>query len=117
MTVAEFKERYPDFVSVDNAVVLAQIEESDLLLNSALFGDRYPIVLGLSVAHELSVNITKTASSTTPVISRTIERGSITYAVPKPTNKSSYYFSTKYGKKLIEILENNREIFAGTICD
>jgi len=114
LTVNDFKQKFPAFQGVADETVQTQLNESELLLNKELLGDKFPLILGYHVAHELSL---EAGEGSTPIISRSIERGSITYQTIQNDTETLYYNATKYGKKFILFFKSNSSTFAMAICD
>ena len=114
MTVQEFKTKFPSFLEVADAKVKMQIEESEIVLNSELFGKKYEIALGYHIAHELTLEATTNLNT---VVSRSIERGSVTYATFKHDQESIYYSSTSFGQKFLLLFNRYKPTCTVYIAD
>jgi hypothetical protein len=109
ITPADFKVRFPEFISVADSRIQLFIVDAELELNVLKWCDRYDKGISYLTAHYLSIAL-KTATGLTgsvnPVASRSVGDVSISFA-----NKSSesqteaYYNSTVYGQEYWNMLQ------------
>ena len=103
---SDFKARFTEFNSVDDARIDLFIEDAYLQVGST-WGKLQDLgVLYLS-AHLLTL-ATKSASGISSAVdtvaSKSVEGVSISYATQSPTNdKQAYYMTTTYGQRFLEL--------------
>lgn len=104
MTPEEFLIKYPDFaVSTDE--IQNQIDLFALLYQTD-FGDLEDYLIGLYVAHQLTVFTVNTGSSPNGIITdRSITDMSWKYKTSSSTDKAGDFGSTKYGLEFYRVVK------------
>ena len=113
ITPAQFKTRFPEFVSEDDARVQLFIDDSVLVLNEVYWDAKYDLGLSYLTAHYLALgNQTESGNAsvgkTGPVQSRAVDGASVSYgagAVPKDQSEG-YYLQTAYGQRYLALVKS-----------
>ena len=107
ITAAEFKIRFPEFVSETDERIELFIADSELILNESYWGIKYDIGLCYLTAHYLVLAKKSEAGSITAkgaVTSRTVDGSSVSYNQVMPTDvNESYYAYTTYGQRYLAL--------------
>lgn len=98
-----FKNRFPEFESIDDSIIERVIDDSLLLNNEKIWGKKHEIAVLYSAAHFLKTNQNATAKKgKTPngqMSSRTVNGVSVSYVAHIPINfDESFFSSTSYGQ-------------------
>jgi len=102
ITPTQFKERFPEFDSIDDSRVLTFLNKASLLVSECKWGNLYDEGVALLAAHYLALSILQeSASSATPsfpVSSKKVGDVQINYGVPSAdSGTEAYYLRTPYG--------------------
>lgn len=104
ITVSDFKVRFPEFATQDDARIQMFLDDAYLLLNECYWGDHYELGIYYRTAHYLSSAIKTEASGGSggggggPVSSKSVDGSSVSYATYSPSSSDdAFYSSTPYG--------------------
>lgn len=114
ITASEFKIRFPEFVSESNERIDLFIEDAEIILNEAYWGDKYNIGLHYYTAHLLVIANKASESGNTgsvaPIAGRSVDGVSISYSSGNIGNKINegdvWLNSTQYGQRYINLRKN-----------
>lgn len=111
MTVlaASIKSRWSEFASLEDATVTAAIEEAGRRVSSTAWGDLADDGVRYLAAHILAQDIAGSAASPGPLVSRSLDGASATYAVAGMATETG---GTAYGRRFQEL---HALIFAGRV--
>jgi hypothetical protein len=113
-TPAEFKIRFPEFASVDDAIIQPQLDRAEKILIESVWGDcYYEDGVYLLAAHFLAVQQARQQGGTTggtvfgPVLSKSVGDVSVTFGRRTATSTSEeFYGSTPYGQEYWAMLQH-----------
>lgn len=111
VTPGLFKIRFPEFDCSTSAQIQMFIDDAELILNEAYWGDKYDLGVYYLTAHFVTKSNASTAGGkvgTTGAISgRAVDGVSVSYgAGPTPTGQNdAYYSTTVYGQRYIALRE------------
>jgi hypothetical protein len=104
MTPTEFKAAYPEFSSVADASIQAQLDAFDLLYQGD-YGDLSDYLSGLYAAHQVTVYTTNTSASPAQTVeARSVDGLSWKYAKAGNAEKAGDFASTKYGLEFYRLI-------------
>ncbi|MCK5603145.1 DUF4054 domain-containing protein [Candidatus Pacearchaeota archaeon] len=113
ITPSTFKVRFPEFDSVDDARIQLFLDDAELILNSAYWGDKLDLGTSYYTAHALAsapgAEGGSSAGTTGPVSARAVDGASVTYGSSAPVAGSqgeAYYLSTSYGQKYLALVKS-----------
>jgi hypothetical protein len=122
-TPAEFKVRFPEFATVDDALIQTQLDRAEKLLIESVWGDcYYEDGVYLLAAHFLAVQQNRAASAGSSgslgtfgsVISRSVGDVSVTFGRrPVASTAEEFYTSTPYGQEYWAML---RQVGTGAVA-
>jgi hypothetical protein len=119
MTPAEFKLRYPQFATLDDAVIQLRLDDATLLMNEERWCDLYAMGQGLLAAHELTLAALNEQAGSTGGIANDVTSetaGNVSYTrsndVVKATMESPYN-ATQYGQRWLFLA---RQVGTGAIA-
>ena len=111
VTPAEFKVRYPEFDSVDDARVQLFLDDATLEMSVDVWGDLYDRGQGALAAHYLAIGIQSEAGggggSTAEVTSKKIGDVSYTYSTSSSSGGTDYkggFDTTVYGRDYLNMV-------------
>jgi hypothetical protein len=113
MTPTEFKDRYPEFTSIDDSRIQLFLDDAALELDSSLWGNWYDRGLAALAAHFLSLSIKAgsaggSAGSVGPVASRSVGDVSVSfgmYSGGAAGTSDDFYKSTVYGQDYLRLMK------------
>lgn len=99
ITAADFKVRFPEFVSISDTTITTMIGRAELRLNENLWGTWYDEGLYYLSAHFLGRTFTSVQTGAAgPIASKSVGDVSISFTNPTPTDAGEAFFlSTTYG--------------------
>lgn len=104
---ASFVIRFPEFASIGVDRLQLFLDDAELNLNTAYWGDKYDLGHAYLAAHYVSLGSRTEAGSYSPmttVASKSVDGVSISYNSPSPKNQSdAYYSSTAYGQRYLAL--------------
>jgi len=107
ITAAEFRTRFPEFVSETNPTIDLFVADSVVIINEAYWGTKYDLGLYYLTAHYLTLANRSASGSTASigaVASKSVDGVSIAYATATPNDGSdAYYNSTAYGQRYLAL--------------
>lgn len=104
MTPTEFKAAYPEFSTVDDSAIQAQLDTFDRLYQGD-YGALSDYLSGLYAAHQVSVFVSNTSSGPVQAIkSRSVDGISWSYSTSSNSEKAGEFASTKYGLDFFRIM-------------
>lgn len=112
LTPADFKTRYPEFASVDNARVQTMLDEAQLEVGEGPWGLFYEKGVFLLTAHLLVIDARRQAagggggsSSEGQVVSRKVGDVSVTFGTQAQSANGSdqWYLSSSYGAEYLRL--------------
>jgi len=106
---ADFKIRFPEFDSIDDARIQVFIDDAVLQVNETYWGDKYNMGLYYLTAHYLYLAEKSADGSGSgsggAVASRAVDGVSVSYNNMTPDNQSdAYYASTAYGQRYMSLM-------------
>ena len=117
MTPAEFKAKYPQFDSVSDAVIQAQIDLFGCLYQGD-YGCSSEYLLGLFVAHQVYVATAPGSGPVQAIASRSVGDVSISYNASSGAAAAGDFASSKYGLEFSRLMRmfGMGPIMAGASC-
>lgn len=106
ITTAEFKLRFPEFASEDDALIQIYIDDAVVILNEAYWGTRYDLGLYYYTAHTLRLRLNSTASSgatVAQVARKAVDGTSVAYNISPDAPGGAWLNSTSYGQRYLEL--------------
>ncbi len=104
--ITDFKNRFPEFDSVDDARVQLFLDDATLEVSKSNWGKLYDKGVLYLTAHELSIG-TATANGASGGIkseaSKSVGNVSVSYGSLNYNEYDNYYTTTAYGKKYIDM--------------
>ena len=109
-TPANFKTRFPEFSSIDDARIQIFIDDSLLVLNETTWGTLYSLAVCYLTAHYLALGEASSGGdegTVGPVASQAVDGTSISFNSFSPTSEfSSFYNSTQYGQRFYTLIKS-----------
>lgn len=107
ITPADFKTRFPEYTSVDDARIQLFIDDAVLEIDEAAWGDLYDKGLLYLTAHFLTIAESTSSGNSGGVAqtaSQSVDGVSIAYATPSADSASASVFaSTAYGQEFMRL--------------
>ena len=107
MTAIEFKTRFPEFSNISDATVDINIQDAEIMVTKSKWGKLYDIGVAYLAAHSLSLSVKSAngnSGAVNQVASKSVEGVSVSYVSPQGTIVESYYQSTIYGQRYLNLL-------------
>lgn len=107
ITATDFKVRFPEFASVDDARIELFINDAVIVLNESYWGDKYDLGLYYYTAHVLQLGSqteSGNADATSAIASQAVDGTSISFAQgPVNDQSEAFYSSTAYGQRYLAL--------------
>jgi hypothetical protein len=106
--IATFRARFPQFDSVDDAVVTLCLDDAELDAAESVFGDLWGLAVSWLAAHYLATryDLAGGASGSAPLqrqTARTVDKASVTFADTGEGGFDSMLASTRYGQEFLRL--------------
>lgn len=106
----QFKARFPEFNSIEDARIQIFIDDSLLVLNEATWGTLYSLAVCYLTAHYLSLSEASAGGddgTVAQVASQAVDGTSISFNSFAPTSDmQSFYNSTQYGQRFYTMIKS-----------
>jgi len=108
ITPTEFKERFPQFDSIDDARIEFFLNDAETMLSVSCWGNWYDKGLALLAAHYLALSILQesasSAESAFPLSAKKVGDVQLNFAVPSSSGTmEDYYTKTPYGQEYLSL--------------
>lgn len=107
MTALEFKTRFPEFSNTSDATIDIYIQDAEIMVTEQKWGQLFNMGVTYLSAHYLSLSLKSSngqSGAVNQVSSKSVEGVSVSYATPQGTISESYYQSTIYGQRYLNLL-------------
>lgn len=98
LTSDQFKARFPEFISIHDELIIANIEAAKIIVLESFWKQYYLEALGLTAAHEITLRQNEQLNTEARLAAIRENKG-----FSQSSKTSSYYGDTAYGQRLLEL--------------